>query len=468
MKSSRYIRSLLEESILRTLLYADIFHFPLTKEEAWKYLISPIPYTKKAVFDALKKLGGLLTRQGYVGVSNKAMATQRNAAVLEQKIQEAKRASKVFGWLPTIQCICITGGTAVGNVTHDDDIDLMIITREGWLWTTRLIVVLVSKILGKYRSRLFSEHHSPQVRDRWCFNLWLDMTALAVPLERQNMYTAHEVVQTFHMLNKNNTHEHFLSANSWTRSYLPHSTRYTKTFAQEQQKKSIHLIERIAFAVQQRYMKEHQTREIATAHAAFFHPRTTAAQIQHAFEKRLQKYFVVPYPAYNQDVTVSRVYTSRKMQTLIQKIWRLKKLGKCIVYASGVFDLFHSEHKKYLQKSKKIGDVLVVGVESDMRVKEMKGKERPMQSEHVRIKQVASLPYIDEAMLLPRDFSSQTRREELLFFLRPDIYTGSSHSMFQKQKTAIMKHFYGVFCVVHAHNPNISTTRGILIPSSHI
>lgn len=62
-----------------------------------------------------------------------------------------------------------------------------------------------------------------------------------------------------------------------------------------------------------------------------------------------------------------------------------KKLGLRIVLTSGVFDLFHVGHAQYLEKAKALGDILIVGVDSDEKVRERKGPSRPVVPENERV-----------------------------------------------------------------------------------
>lgn len=70
---------------------------------------------------------------------------------------------------------------------------------------------------------------------------------------------------------------------------------------------------------------------------------------------------------------------------LVELVGYWKKLGLKIVLTSGTFDLFHIGHAQYLEKAKEMGDVLIVGVDSDARVKKRKGPERPIVPENERV-----------------------------------------------------------------------------------
>lgn len=102
---------------------------------------------------------------------------------------------------------------------------------------------------------------------------------------------------------------------------------------------------------------------------------------------------------------------------------RLKKLGdslrsqkKKIVFTNGTFDILHIGHVDYLQKAKKLGNVLVVGVNSDSSVKSYKGPNRPINPERERLAVLAALECIDYVVLFP-----EPTPIKLIQLLRPQL-----------------------------------------------
>ena len=79
----------------------------------------------------------------------------------------------------------------------------------------------------------------------------------------------------------------------------------------------------------------------------------------------------------------------------IQIVEKLKKQKKKIVMTNGCFDIIHSGHVDYLVKSKKLGDILIVAVNSDKSIKKLKGRSRPVNSLKNRIKVLNSMSFID-------------------------------------------------------------------------
>lgn len=146
-------------------------------------------------------------------------------------------------------------------------------------------------------------------------------------------------------------------------------------------------------------------------------------------------------------------------ESLARQIQSWKDAGKTVVLATGVFDIFHGEHKKFLEKAKLAGDILVVGIESDQRVRELKGEGRPIYSAEHRIRQVQEFPAVDSVGVLPEKFSSPEHHRAIISLLRPDILAVSSHSAHQDRKRAILEEFGGTLKVVHEHNPSVSTTQ---------
>jgi D-beta-D-heptose 7-phosphate kinase/D-beta-D-heptose 1-phosphate adenosyltransferase len=95
---------------------------------------------------------------------------------------------------------------------------------------------------------------------------------------------------------------------------------------------------------------------------------------------------------------------------------RLKREGKTIVFTNGCFDLLHYGHIKYLEQAKKLGDILIVAVNSDDSVKKIKGNKRPVVSAVYRLKIIASLASVDYVTLFGQDTPLK-----IIKFIKPDI-----------------------------------------------
>jgi rfaE bifunctional protein nucleotidyltransferase chain/domain len=91
--------------------------------------------------------------------------------------------------------------------------------------------------------------------------------------------------------------------------------------------------------------------------------------------------------------------------------------GKSIVLTNGCFDLLHVGHIRYLAAAKKLGDILVVGLNSDASVKTLKGAGRPINSEADRAEVLSALAMVDHVIIFP-----EKRATRLVRDLRPQVY----------------------------------------------
>lgn len=82
---------------------------------------------------------------------------------------------------------------------------------------------------------------------------------------------------------------------------------------------------------------------------------------------------------------------------------KLKKEGKVIIFTNGCFDIVHAGHIDYMEKAKALGDVLIVGVNSDNSVKRIKGEKRPIVNLDNRLRLLKGLKVIDYLCVFEED-----------------------------------------------------------------
>lgn len=111
----------------------------------------------------------------------------------------------------------------------------------------------------------------------------------------------------------------------------------------------------------------------------------------------------------------------KKIDGLKKEISRLKKSGKRVVFTNGCFDLLHYGHVMYLEKAKSLGDVLVVGLNSDASVRRIKGSRRPLINQNDRARIIAALESVDFVVI----FGSDTPLEAIKA-LKPDLLVKGS------------------------------------------
>jgi len=102
---------------------------------------------------------------------------------------------------------------------------------------------------------------------------------------------------------------------------------------------------------------------------------------------------------------------------LVASLDAQRSLGRTIVFTNGVFDILHAGHVQFLRQAKELGDVLVVGINSDRSTQRIKGMGRPVSGERDRMALVAALDVVDHVVLFDEDTPT-----ELIRLLRPHIH----------------------------------------------
>ena len=106
-----------------------------------------------------------------------------------------------------------------------------------------------------------------------------------------------------------------------------------------------------------------------------------------------------------------------QLERLGQRASDLRAAGKKLVATNGCFDLLHVGHIRYLNAARELGDALIVGINGDQSVRELKGAGRPVNSERDRAEIVAALECVDLVAIFP-----DVRATRFLELAAPDVY----------------------------------------------
>jgi hypothetical protein len=256
----------LREAIKKTIEYGQKFGVEYGYKEIEERLISNNVYSKEIVKAKLQELK-------FEDIKEK------NNNLFKDKVKKATTLGQTLAKnFRSISMIGITGSIAAGNPKENEDIDLMIITSNDSLWTTRLEInvwVWTNKVPHRRRGQ-------KQKKDEFCFNLWLEGGSLTLPKDRQNLKNAMDLILMKPVVNKNDTYERFIENNSWVKKYV--ATGYNKKNLSPSgiygftKKGKAHfsiggVINMLAFWMQYLYMKGKLTDETVDLKRAFFHPR---------------------------------------------------------------------------------------------------------------------------------------------------------------------------------------------------
>jgi len=273
--------SKLQEFLIKTIAYADIFDYPLRLDEIKKYLIGE--RAEKILIDR-KSIGekeGFYFLKGREGIVETRKEREKWSG---RKLIIAQRTAEKLKIIPFVKMIGITGALSMDNCQEDDDIDLLIITDADCLWLTRLLIILLSPLLGIKRRKPKERN----VKDKICFNLFLEENHLKI--EPENLFLAHEICQERPIFDRNNTYTRFIKENEWVSNFLPNAKNSSKFKIQNSKFKKNRILSffnNLAFRLQFWYMKPKMTVERVNLHQAFFHPGNMEMEVENKYRQSL-------------------------------------------------------------------------------------------------------------------------------------------------------------------------------------
>lgn len=165
------------KSIIKTVAYFDIFDFPLTALELWKFLKTDKPCALRDVVTALdapelkSKIG---KKNGFIFLAGRGEIVRLRLdryLIAERKFKKALIAAKFLKFIPGIRMAAVSNTLAMSHARDESDIDFFIVTRPGSLWKSRLLAVAPFAILGL-------RPKPSKSRDGFCFSFFVSETAL--------------------------------------------------------------------------------------------------------------------------------------------------------------------------------------------------------------------------------------------------------------------------------------------------
>lgn len=148
-----------------------------------------------------------------------------------------------------------------------------------------------------------------------------------------------------------------------------------------------------------------------------------------------------------------KIHTLESLQPIVRQ---LKAAGQTVVFGNGCFDLLHVGHIRYLQSARELGDVLVVGLNSDSSVRALKGPQRPLMPEEERAEILAAMSAVTYVVIF-----QELTVERLLRTLQPDIHCkGTDYTVDTVPEREIVKSYGGRVAIVG--DPKDHSTRDFL------
>jgi hypothetical protein len=198
-------------SMMRTILYFDVFLYPLNKEELFQYCdhkISDLTSAENAL-NWLCNTGYLSQDSGFYYIGNDTFKVERRQEgnkLAAERMKDARFYSKIVAAFPFVRAVCISGSLSKNYMDHKSDIDYFIISEPGRLWLSRSLLVLFKRIF------LLNSHKN------FCINYVVDTNHMTI--QERSIYTATETVLVLPMFNQK-LFQDFLKANKWCWDYYP-------------------------------------------------------------------------------------------------------------------------------------------------------------------------------------------------------------------------------------------------------
>jgi len=210
----------LEAAVMRTLLYADLFQFPMTLEEIHRYLIHhqaiDRPMIQQCLYESPILQSLLCQHHGYIALREHQDYIQirlEREQDAKQMWHEAQRYGKWLSRIPFVRMVALTGALAVRNPAgRSDDYDYLLITQPGRVWLARAFAILLVRVV-----RLFGRELCP--------NYVLASDQLVQ--KRQDLFIAHEIAQMVPIFG-NQLYREMFAKNAWMTNFLPNARPHKK------------------------------------------------------------------------------------------------------------------------------------------------------------------------------------------------------------------------------------------------
>jgi predicted nucleotidyltransferase len=206
-----------DRAIVATLLYYDLFAFPLRADEVVRFAHRPRGEENFHARDVAKCNAWWDSRSAFWFLKGRDEWVQHRAqrqAASAEKLARARKYARLLQLIPGVRFIGVTGSLAMESAVPEDDIDFLIIAQKNRLWFTRALVLSALLAWGVKRP----DNGGAEYPNLICANIFLSEEDLRVPDE--NLFIAHEICQMLPLLGAD-TYRAFLTANAWVKNYLP-------------------------------------------------------------------------------------------------------------------------------------------------------------------------------------------------------------------------------------------------------
>lgn len=229
------MKSELQNSIIKTLSYFDLFRYPLTREELYQFLWQPPTLSYEDFCRELRLQGENSfwhSVEGYYLLPGQAEIIgerQKSIWFAEEKIKIARRAARIVRFIPFLQGFFLCNQLPVG-MKKESDIDVFVIAAPGRIWTVRFLTTFLLTCFGLRRTSLFHflphflHEESHENEDNMCLSFFVTPDAFdlqPVALFSDDVYLIFWLHELTPLYDPRALHAEVLEKNKWTKTFLP-------------------------------------------------------------------------------------------------------------------------------------------------------------------------------------------------------------------------------------------------------
>lgn len=317
----------LRNSILATIIYYNIFDYPLTLVEIYKYLVNPGRLSKIEGGIGEIKLSDItdeldrLVESGVINEKNGFYFLSGRSDLYELRIERDKtsarkwkkflRMVKFLALAPYLRGVFASGSMAIDNTTEESDFDILVIIKSGRLYTCRFFLWVISSLL-----RIRRKKNQKIAPDKLCFNHYITDDNLYI--KHESIFNAQTYINLKPVMIKSELFDKFYTENLWLNNYA-YNFHPQKNFARRDVKppsmflilvKSFeflldsfpgNIVERVFKYFQQRRIRSdpiiHESggRIVFTDQELEFHPHSFEKIVIEKYRANLKRFGIVPY-----------------------------------------------------------------------------------------------------------------------------------------------------------------------------
>jgi len=216
-----------QRAIIETISYFDVFDYPLTREEIFRWLWRPKkgnvkPERVHISLDRLCKIGKIEHRESYYflpGKSSLVEQRKKSVPIVAEKLAIARRAARIARFVPFFRALFVCNTVASSAAKQESDIDVFIVIKKGRMWIAR---ALTTFLLGLFRLR----RSGNRIANKICLSFYVTDDRLdisGITIDMPDIYLMYWIDQLIPIYDPDDLHKTIREENKWVKGYLPHA-----------------------------------------------------------------------------------------------------------------------------------------------------------------------------------------------------------------------------------------------------